>query len=161
MAKNNIYIFLCFLLYWNVGTLSAQSNIVGSGGEATGSGGIASYSIGQIDYITQTGSNGTASQGVQQPYEFYIVGIDAHKSITLEMSVFPNPTPSSINLTVSSGNFEALTYQLYTINGKLLTHKQINNAATSISMETLPPATYLLKVMNKQQAVKTFKIVKN
>lgn len=143
-----------------MGTLSAQSNIVVSGGEATGSGGSASYSIGQIDYITQTGSSGTASQGVQQPYEFYILGIDNYKNITLEMRAFPNPTPASINLTVSTDNLTDFTYQLHAIDGKLLIEQQINETTTNISMKRLPSATYLLRVMDNKQTIKTFKIIK-
>lgn len=148
-------------MYWNIGSLSAQSNIVVSGGEATGSGGSASYSIGQIDYIPQAGNGGSATQGVQQPYEFYILGIDDYKDITLEMHIFPNPTPSSITLTVSTDNLEDLSYQLYGINGKLLKEQQITTTNTTVSMKHLPSATYLLKVMNSKQPIKTFKIIKN
>jgi hypothetical protein len=41
-----------------------------AGGEATGSGGSVSYSVGQVVYTTNTGINGSVAQGVQQPYEF-------------------------------------------------------------------------------------------
>ena len=48
--------------------LSAQENTVASGGKATGSGGTVSYSVGQVVYTTNAGTNGSLSQGVQQPY---------------------------------------------------------------------------------------------
>jgi hypothetical protein len=45
----------------------AQQNTTAAGGNATGAGGSVSYSVGQIDYITETGAGGKANQGVQQP----------------------------------------------------------------------------------------------
>ncbi|MDY2585962.1 T9SS type A sorting domain-containing protein [Winogradskyella aquimaris] len=56
--------FLCISL-----SMFSQENISTSGGEATGSGGAVSYSIGQVVYSTYIGSNGTLSEGVQQPQE--------------------------------------------------------------------------------------------
>lgn len=45
----------------------AQQNTVAAGGEATGTGGTVSFSVGQLDAFTATGSGGTAQHGVQQP----------------------------------------------------------------------------------------------
>jgi len=49
--------------------LQAQETIPASGGKASGSGGTASYSFGQVVYTTYTGTNGLVAQGVQQPFE--------------------------------------------------------------------------------------------
>ncbi|HRH68316.1 MAG TPA: hypothetical protein PLB89_02300 [Flavobacteriales bacterium] len=46
-------------------TSIAQRNTVSAGGEAMGSGGTVSFSVGQLDYITASGSGGSAQQGVQ------------------------------------------------------------------------------------------------
>jgi hypothetical protein len=48
--------------------LYGQQVVLGGGGEATGSGGTVSYSIGQIAY-TSKGAGGTVSEGVQQAFE--------------------------------------------------------------------------------------------
>ena len=47
----------------------AQEAPTTSGGDATGSGGSVAFSIGQVVYVTNTGSTGTEAEGVQQPYE--------------------------------------------------------------------------------------------
>lgn len=47
--------------------MNSQESLNASGSEATGTGGTVSYSVGQVFYSTQTGSNGTLSEGVQQP----------------------------------------------------------------------------------------------
>ena len=48
----------------------SQETIPTSGGEATGSGGSSSYSVGQMVYTTNT-SGGTVTQGVQQSIELF------------------------------------------------------------------------------------------
>ncbi len=49
-----------------VGFAHGQQNLVSAGGEATGTGGSMSFSIGQLDGFTSTGSGGSAQHGVQQ-----------------------------------------------------------------------------------------------
>jgi hypothetical protein len=66
-----IILFVAFLLRFN--TALAQETATGTGGDATGTGGTSSYSVGQILYTTNTGTNGSINQGVQQPYEISIV----------------------------------------------------------------------------------------
>jgi hypothetical protein len=53
------------------------------------------------------------------------------------------------------------TFHLFDINGKLLQSGEIISTQTSISMNTLAPATYFVKVMQEGKEVKTFKIIKN
>ena len=120
-----------------------------------------SYTIGQVAYITNTGAGGTVTQGVQQPYEFFILGINVNKDISMEMSVYPNPSVAFVNLKVVNQNLENLSYQLYDINQKLILNQKISSTETSIPMETLSSATYFLKVSDNKKVVKTFKIIKN
>ena len=51
----------------------AQEAISVSAGEASGSGGSSSYNVSQVFYTTNTGTAGSLSQGVQQPFEFQIL----------------------------------------------------------------------------------------
>ncbi len=52
--------------------LQGQSTIPTTGSTASGSGGTATYTVGQITYKTFSGTNGTVAQGVQQPYEISV-----------------------------------------------------------------------------------------
>ena len=64
------FILFCAVIYsLNSQSANAQQNTVGTGGTAIGSGGSVSYSIGQLDYITASGSGGSASQGMQQVFK--------------------------------------------------------------------------------------------
>ncbi len=48
--------------------LSAQQGNVAAGGDATGTGGTMSYSIGQTDYLMYSSAQGSLSLGLQQPF---------------------------------------------------------------------------------------------
>ena len=139
--------------------LSAQEYTVASGGEATGSGGAVSYSVGQVIYTTNTGTNGSVSQGVQQPYVVSTtVGIN-ETSIQLELAVYPNPTTN--NLTLKTDDSKSLSYQLFNIQGAEISSKTLNSKTSNISLEGHPPATYFLKVIKNNEVIKAFKIIKN
>jgi hypothetical protein len=154
------FILTAFVVFGFSLTSLAQKNTVTSGGEATGSGGTVSYSIGQIDYKDQSGNNGDVNQGLQQPYEIFIVGIDANPEISLEMVLYPNPTDADINLKVGKKFVGKFTYQLFDLNGKRLVNEKISGVITSIPTSILRSATYFLNVSDDSQVVKTFKIIK-
>ena len=142
-----------------LGGLHAQENAVTTGGDATGAGGSSSYTVGQVVYTTNTGTNGSVAQGVQQPYEISTtVGIN-ETSINLELSVYPNPT--TVYLTLKVEDNTELNYQLYDSQGKIIENKKVTANSTTISMEALPKSIYFLNVTDNNQVVKTFKIIKN
>jgi hypothetical protein len=142
--------------------IQAQSVNPASGGNATGIGGSVSYSVGQVVYMTNTGSNGTVSQSAQQPFEILIVtAIKNTEGIALECTLYPNPTRNEVKLVVRAKEFEYLRFQLYDINGILLQDKKIVSEDTEILMDSLLPSTYFLKVLSGNKEIKIFKIIKN
>lgn len=142
-------------------SLYSQQTIASSGGNAYGSGGNVSYTIGQSDFIYQIGSNGSINQGVQQPYEFFTVGMDEHPNIGLACKVFPNPTVNYVTLLVEDINLEKLEIKLFDMSGKLLYQQSITDKETHINMDYLTTANYLLHVIQDQKQIKTFKIIKH
>jgi hypothetical protein len=152
---------LILLLDIGLQGLKAQETIPAAGGNATGTGGSVSYSIGQIVYTTNTGTIGSVAQGVQQPYEFFTNEIDENKYISLKMTVYPNPTLASVTLSIEKQELENFSFQLYDFNGNLLLDHKISSTETSVPMENLSRATYILRVTNSNKVIKTFKIIKN
>ena len=145
-------------LFLGLGGLHAQESLNGSAGEATGTGGTLSYSVGEVVYTTNTGTNGSVAQGVQQSFEISTtVGIN-ETTIQLELSVYPNPTTNYLTLKVEKT--DGLTYQLYDIQAKVIESKAVNGTSTNISLEGQPAATYFLSVVKDNKQVKTFKIIK-
>ena len=138
----------------------AQQTVSSAGSNATGSGGTSSFTIGQVDYTSVAGPQGSVYQGVQQPYEIFTVGIDENQRINLELSVFPNPVSSHVTLRVEGAETDNLSYQLYDLYGRLLFEEKINQKETLIPMLGLRPSTYLLRVSCESE-IQLFKVVKN
>jgi hypothetical protein len=74
--------------------------------------------------------------------------------------VFPNPTTAKVKLVVNSNHYGNLRFQLYDFNGFRLQDKKIENAETEILMDNYLPSTYLLEVINGNNQIITFKIIK-
>lgn len=134
-------------------SVQAQQAVVAGGGDATGIGGSASYSLGQVA--------DTTNQGVQQPYEFATVGINDNANISLYCSVYPNPVVAYVTLQIDLHELQHLRYELFDINGKLLLSNSIVSNQTTIPMENLPTAIYMLNVNANNTTLETFKIIKN
>jgi hypothetical protein len=142
--------------------LHAQEALPVTGGDASGSGGVASYTVGQVVYLTHTGTGGSEAQGVQQPFEISIIsGIEEGKSITLQYLVYPNPVTEMLTLKIRGELRTDYVVSIYDMNGIRLVHIKINSIETSIDMKNLVPATYILKMTDNNKEVKTFKIIKN
>jgi hypothetical protein len=154
-------VFMFCLLSFGT-TLQAQNAITVGGGNATGSGGTVSYTVGQIVYNTITETTGIITQGVQQPYEISIAtSIENTEEITLGYKVYPNPTSGFIILFIKSFDSMNIRFLLLDFNGILLQNKKIESVNTEISFEKLPSSVYILKVIVDNLEVKTFKIIKN
>jgi len=162
MRHKKLKLSAILLLGLGLTGLQAQESVNATGGNALGSGGSASYSVGQVVYTTNTGTSGSVAQGVQQPYEISVVtGLEEAKGINLTVTAYPNPTTDYLILRIDEFEISNLSYQLYDMNGKLLQREKITGTQTSIVMSNLVPATYFVKVIQGNKEVKTFKIIKN
>lgn len=153
--------FLIFLMYGFSG-IQAQTSILATGGEATGSGGSSSYSVGQVFYATRSGTNISLSEGIQQAYEISVLnGIGQNTKNSFKCSVYPNPTSEFLLLNIENVTITGFDYKLFDVNGKLLKNANIQSNETSIDIKNLKPALYYLKITDHKKRIKTFKIVKH
>ena len=142
-------------------TIKAQESLNTTGGNASGTEGSVSYSVGQIACQSHTGTNGSVSKGVQQPYEISTVAvIKKAKGINLSVSAYPNPATDYLVLNIESKKLKGLSYQLLDFNGKLLQNKNLTGSKTEINISNYAPATYFIRILCKNQPVKEFKIIK-
>jgi hypothetical protein len=149
--------FLCLC----PGIAYGQQAVPATGGTATGTGGSAKYTVGQVASSVVTGTNGFIIQGVQQPYEISTVtAVEDTEDITLSYLIYPNPTEGIIKLVIKSFYDDDFRFQLYTLNGTVLLEKRITDEETEISMEDQISAIYFLRVIRDNREVKVFKIVK-
>ena len=138
--------------------LQAQVSMNAAGGDAMGDGGSVSYSLGQVAFSANVGTNGFVTQGVQQPYEISVLSV-AEQAENISLSVYPNPSTDYLYLTTSD-EISNLSYQLFDMNGKLLKSEKIIGNQTIIDMQDLVSATYFVKVNQGNKTVKSFKIIK-
>lgn len=137
----------------------SQNTPLSSGGVANGSGGSSSYSVGQLVYTTNTGS-GTVTQGVQQSFELFMLSNTELTTVNLTAVTYPNPISGYVILAVSDANLTNLSYILYDIQGRAVAKGRATQSKTQIEMQSLATGTYLLKVNQNNQELKTFKIIK-
>lgn len=160
MKHKQLKLIAILLLGFGLTGLQAQESVNATGGNALGSGGSVSYSVGQLTCQTNTGTNGSVAAGVQQPYEISAVTGIEETAINLSVTAYPNPTIDYLTLVVKEIELSALYFKLYDMNGKLLQSEKITENQTSIVMSNLASATYFVKVIQNNKEVKTFKIIK-
>jgi hypothetical protein len=168
MRHKKVKLTAFLLLIFGLAELHAQTTLTTSGSNASGGGGSASYSVGQVVYSTFSGSNGSVSQGVQQPFEISVLtGMDDYKAISLVCSAFPNPTTDFLTLRIAGEPNAQYVARLYDIGGQLLVSKNIAGIESSIPMKMYAPSTYFLKIFSAKSEstlssteIKSFKIIK-
>ena len=151
------------LLFLLMGTIQlyAQEAVATTGGNSVGSNGSVSYTVGQVAYTTPTGSTGSVAQGVQQPFEIFTLTGAEFTSITVNAVAYPNPTHSTLTISITNYSLESMKYQLIDIMGKTIMENSIIETETLLNMDSLPTATYILKLVDNNKEIKTFKIIKN
>ena len=161
--KQKHLLFGTLLLLIGILPTAAQVALPASGGDASGSGGSVSYTVGQAFYATNTGTSVSIAEVVQQPIEISVVsGVD-EPGINLSISAYPNPTMNFLHLEVDAStlqNIQTLRYQLFDLNGRLIASEIIVSDVTTIVTSQLSPATYLVKVLGDNKDLKTFKVIK-
>jgi len=165
MSYKKTIFSLFFYIVTGLTSLFAQQTISATGGNAVGSGGSVSYTVGQVFYTSVNGTNGKVAQGVQQAFEISSpTGLEPIKGINLSYTVYPNPTSDYLILNIDASTtvcISSINYQLFDLKGNLLESKPATGYETQIKMNGLAASTYFLKVTERNKVVKTFKIIKN
>jgi len=154
-------ITLIIVLFCAIQLVNAQETISVSAVEATGSGGKVSYTIGQLVYTNPTTAAGSLNQGIQQSIEFVTLSNPELTAVTLKAVTYPNPTTDFIILALKDANLTGVSYTMYDLLGRFVNKGTVATFETKIGMKSLPIGEYILRVQQNNQALKTFKIIKN
>jgi len=145
---------LMLLIVQNAG---AQQAVLSSGGDASGSSGSISFSIGQVAF-TSSGDN-AANEGVQQPYEFFTVSLhESHEAYQID--IFPNPTTDELVIGTDNRNHD-LTAMIFDAKGMLIETIRLQNATTRISVSNWASATYVISINDSKGTSSSYQLVKN
>lgn len=138
-------------------TISAQKNFVTAGGEDFSINGSITYSIGQVIFQNTSFNNSfKLNVGVQIPFlEGFIAPVESN----FKLDGYPNPTTDIFNLLIKEYQLQDLTFQLSTIDGKLIDTAKIEQELTVINMENYPSGIYVLNVigLSVQGSIKIIK----
>jgi len=160
MNKLKLILFTISLTYF--GNIQAQESVNSSGGNAIGSGGKLGYTIGQITYHQNSSGTHSASQGIQQSFEIStVLSVENTEHLKLQLTAFPNPTTKYLTLSFGEKGKTRTAYQLFDVSGKLLQSKSNLQNKETVPMQNFSNGVYYLKVSNKNNLIKTFKIIKN
>lgn len=137
--------------------LFAQSATVAAGGVATGPGGTAACSIGQVADITLIGSGGTISQGVQQPYDDVSTTV-ADPDPDGPISAYPSITADQVVVQVRAERFHDLRIDLTDARGRILLQRRIIDQRTELSLARFAAGSYHLVVRADGELLQTITI---
>jgi hypothetical protein len=141
--------------------VSAQQSANTTGKNVSQNNTTISYSIGEVYYNTTTTLSSVITQGIQQPYEIYLIsGIGNEKDVQL-ITAFPNPTSSTIKIVIQDIKIDGLNYKLYDLLGKEILSGDITSNQTEVDLNNLMPAVYFIKVFRYNSTIKYFKIIIN
>jgi hypothetical protein len=138
----------------------AQELPTAAGGDAAGSGGSASFSVGQVAYTTPIGATGSVAQGVQQPYEISVTTSIAEVPPGITFEAYPNPAMDEVTVHTDAPT-AGLRYFLHDAQGRLLLEQRATTQRQGIPMHGLASGIYHLSAWKGQQLLHTFRIVKH
>ena len=76
--------------------------------------------------------------------------------------MYSKPTADNLTLQINDYNNEKLSYQLFDMQGKLLSNGQVTAQQKQINTTNLTPSTYFINVVNQEnKKIQSFKIIKN
>lgn len=157
-TTSNMKILILLFILFNTTTLKAQQANVAVGGNANGSGGTMSFSVGQVADKYVSGSNGNLNQGVQQPFEIFKLNVS---DPSIDFNLYPNPTQDVIQLEITGLSNHSLQFYMYDNLGQLILSELITSAKTTINMHSLASASYLLSIIENNKTLQTFKVIKH
>ena len=159
MKQTYFRLVIIFTVFTSI-VSNAQSAFVSSGGNTNATGGLVSFSIGQLVYTATNNQNGSVLSGNQQPFEITILNVEKIEKQKINLLVYPNPTVDFLTLEIKEDNFKEMSLQLIDANGKMLIINNILERLNKIEMQNFPASYYILKVSSKTKVLKTFKIIK-
>jgi len=150
---------IIYLLLWAVWQCaSAQSGVVATGANATGSGGSVSFSVGEIDYQNYVTVHGALYGGVQHPFEM-TTGISATPLLAGDVMLCPNPAGEYTLLRLSD-KVSATNYRLLNLCGQTIRREPVTGLLTVILLGEMPSGCYMLELYESAKVVKSLLFMK-
>ena len=118
------------------------------------------WSIGECVTATHTAGDFVITQGFHQ--NSYVVTTVEDLRADIEMSVYPNPTTDFVSLNFAKvSNFGKVSYTVTDFSGRVLQTANFAGDIEQINFSNYAVGTYFISVVENNQLIKSFKIIKN
>lgn len=136
----------------------AQQEIVSTQGDSYTNGtNTIDFTIGEPVIESESDGTNDLTQGFHQTKLLVTSVNDIDKNF--KVSVFPNPTSQFITIKIE--NVKGETYQLFDINGKVVSTGRLTSASSKVDLSGLANGTFILSISNnKNKQLKTYQIIK-
>lgn len=141
--------------------LLAQQATVATGGDATGTGGSVSYSVGQPAYTVVPGPTANVAQGVQQPFEISLITGTDELEVGFGVQLYPNPATDAVVLELGPDAPTGLLHRLFDARGAIMAEGRLGADRTIIDLAGLAQGTYVLSILQRDLPVRSYRIVKH
>ena len=151
---------LIFLIILCATSLQAQEVVTTAGSYGETTSGSLSWTVGEPVIETITDGTNTLTQGFQQS-KLTVTAVFELPGLDFTISVFPNPANSFLSIEVKTDKQRDLLLSLFDLNGRLILQKKMAGNKQTIKMQNYKPATYILKVTERNKEIRTYQIVKH
>ena len=117
------------------------------------------WSIGECVTTTFTSSDFIITQGFHQN-SYQVMSVEDLR-VDIEIKVYPNPTANFVNLKIENSKIENMQYILTSVYGKILQTRKITKDQEQVDFSNFTMGTYFISILENNQLIKTFKIIKN
>jgi PKD repeat protein len=139
--------------------VQGQSSFIVVGGDIKGSNGSVAYSVGEFAFVSAVGSNGSLTQGVQQPIVTVTVGLEESNAETT-IHIYPNPGIDHVIVQLRQILVPGSSCELLDSNGKVIYSRELNEVETELDITSITSPLFFIRVMIPYRSSKTFKIIK-
>jgi len=149
---------LCLMQFFAIG-MQAQEVVTSAGGYGTTTGAKVTWTIGEPIIETFTGTNSILTQGFNQG-NILVTMIKGPEESGLTIKVYPNPASDHIRISTGGSEIGNLKYLIIDIGGRVLVERNLSGSETDISVSSLIPSIYFLKVYQNKKEIGVYKIIK-
>ncbi len=139
MTKTTTLIFFLFASL----VATPQAGLSAGGGNASSAEASVSFTIGQVDFVNASNTNGSFNQGVQQPFEWFTIVSVAEVTSIDGLSIFPNPTCGEIFINLNTAK-EKVIVRVYDALGKFIFSQTLSNPQNRMELGALANGAYYI-----------------
>lgn len=118
-----------------------------------------SWTLGETMIETFVSADIVLTQGFQQPV-LEVSTLTKEPGLDFQITAFPNPTRSHINISTNLLQAESLIYSVYDLQGRFIAGNPLDGFQTRIAFNDYEAGIYFIRILQDDKPVTTFKIIK-